>query len=171
MSSISTGPRLTWLMAAALLACPIAAADDSPSVPSVAGGRAQQRAIQHTKDPLAAIRKRVDDKTAVMIDVRSKEEWDAGHLRHALFLPISKLKLGSQDPDVQKVLSKLALDREKIIYCHCKAGVRALQAAPILKSLGLDVRPMAAGYDELLEAGFEKAPPTSENSAADSSNK
>ena len=74
-------------------------------------------------------------------------------------LPLSKLKDGSEDPDVQKKLDKLSKD--KIIYCHCKSGGRVLKAAPFLQSLGFDARALKAGYEDLLEAGFKKAEPES----------
>ena len=49
------------------------------------------------------------------------------------------------------------LPKDKVIYCHCRAGGRALLAADILKKLGYDVRPMKEGYEDLLKAGFIKS--------------
>ena len=46
---------------------------------------------------------------------------------------------------------------EKIIYTHCVMGVRAIKAAKILEKLGYNVRPLKAGYEDLVKAGFEKA--------------
>jgi rhodanese-related sulfurtransferase len=75
-------------------------------------------------------------------------------LQGAVFLPLSKLKNAAFDPELRDKLAELSKD--KVLYCHCKAGGRVLTAAPILKSLGYDARPLKAGYDDLLEAGFEK---------------
>jgi hypothetical protein len=36
-------------------------------------------------------------------------------------------------------------------------GVRALKAAKILEKLGYNVRPLNAGYEDLVKAGFAKA--------------
>jgi len=49
------------------------------------------------------------------------------------------------------------IPRDKIIYCHCRAGGRALVAASILERLGYDIRPLRSGFRTLVEDGFEKA--------------
>ena len=66
-------------------------------------------------------------------------------------LPLSKLKKGNSK-DLTKDLPK-----DKVIYCHCRAGTRSLQAADILQKLGYDVRPLKEGYEDLLKAGFTKS--------------
>jgi phage shock protein E len=43
------------------------------------------------------------------------------------------------------------------VYTHCVMGVRALKAARILEQLGYNVRPLKAGYEDLVTAGFKKA--------------
>jgi len=108
-------------------------------------------AAEHTKDSLDTVKARLKDKTAVLVDVREQKEWDEGHLQDASFIPLSKLKVDKEAEKVTKDLSK-----KKIVYCHCAAGVRALTAADILKKQGYDVRPLKAGYKDLLEAGFAK---------------
>ena len=145
-----------------LVAVPGLLADEgSPSrEPSRAGGKAQRRAILHTTDSLESVLDLVREKRAVLIDVRELREWEEGHLERAVFLPLSKLNADAvQDPEVLEKLDKLSKD--KIIYCHCKSGGRVLKAAPFLKSLGFDARALKAGYEDLLEAGFEKAKPES----------
>jgi phage shock protein E len=47
--------------------------------------------------------------------------------------------------------------RRFILYTHCVVGKRSVMAAQILRKYGYDVRPLKAGYRELLEAGFKKA--------------
>ena len=49
------------------------------------------------------------------------------------------------------------IPKDKIVYTHCVMGVRALKAAKILEKLGYNVRPLKAGYEDLIKAGFEKA--------------
>lgn len=107
---------------------------------------------KHTTDTFEEIQKNIKDKKAVLIDVREKKEWDAGHLEGAKLIPWSKIRFASP----RKKLAGLP-DDEIIVYCHCKAGSRALRAATKLKSLGYDVRPIKAGFDELVKNGFEKA--------------
>jgi rhodanese-related sulfurtransferase len=47
---------------------------------------------------------------------------------------------------------------DRIVYCHCAKGVRALTAGGILEGLGYDARPLKAGFDELRNSGFAVAP-------------
>jgi len=103
---------------------------------------------QHTKDSLETIKKRLQEKKAVLIDVREQGEWDAGHLKAAQLVPLTKLRAG--------VMEK-TLPKDKFIYCHCRSGGRVLIATSILKPLGYDIRPLKQGYQQLLKAGFEKA--------------
>ena len=73
-----------------------------------------------------------------------------------MLVPLSKLKKKSNDKDFIKQLAK-NLHLDKTIYCHCRSGGRAVIAGPILKKMGYDVRPLKAGYADLLKAGFFKA--------------
>jgi rhodanese-related sulfurtransferase len=109
-------------------------------------------AAEHTTDSIATIKKNVNEKKAVIVDVREKSEWDEGHLKDAKLVPLSRLKRGV-DP---KALAQ-ELPKEKIIYCHCRSGRRALEAGEILKQLGYDVRPLKQGFQDLIEAGLPKA--------------
>jgi phage shock protein E len=102
--------------------------------------------------PLAAFNCPLTAKKAVLLDVREKDEWDDGHLKDAMPAPISALKTAD---GAKRCLEKLP--KGKIVYTHCAVGGRALAAAKVLRQHGIDVRPLKAGYDDLVEAGFEKA--------------
>ena len=104
-------------------------------------------AQEHTKDSVATVKKALEAKKAVLMDVREKQEWDRGHLRDATLLPLSSLKDES----------KVALPKDKPIYLHCASGVRCLKAAEILRKQGYDARPLKDGYKDLLKVGFPKA--------------
>jgi phage shock protein E len=104
---------------------------------------------EHTKDALATVRERVEEKKAVIVDVRDLVEWNAGHVQGAVLLPWRELQEKITEEQVNEKLSK-----EKIIYTHCAVGYRSLRAAKILKKYGYDVRPLKPGYDELVKAGF-----------------
>jgi rhodanese-related sulfurtransferase len=110
------------------------------------------RADEHTKDTPDQVKKALADKKAVLIDVREQKEWDAGHLKDADLLPLSKLKVGVPADELEKKLPK-----GKVVYLHCKSGGRCLSAADVLKGKGYDVRPLKEGYEDLLKAGFPKA--------------
>lgn len=109
-------------------------------------------AAEHTADSLEAIQQAIRDQTAVLLDVREINEWNAGHLRDARLIPLSRMPAAIQDGSVRQTLPA-----GKIIYCHCKAGHRCLRAADILRAAGYDVRPLKPGYDDLVKAGFPVA--------------
>ena len=102
------------------------------------------------EEPLAAIKDRVEGGQAVLVDVREKDETDAGHVEGALLLPNSAIQDGLSEDE------RAALPSEKTLYVHCVRGTRALEAAKVLEKNGFDARPIAAGLDELLAAGFRK---------------
>ena len=116
----------------------------------------------HTTDSLETVQKMLADNKAVLVDVREPSEWDQGHLKDAVLVPLSQLKAEAGNKVFAQKLAK-TLPKDKIIYCHCRSGARVLSASPILKKLGYDTRPLRAGYDDLLRAGFVK----DENEAAE----
>lgn len=111
---------------------------------------------EHTKDSLDTVKKNLQEKKAVLLDVREKEEWEQGHLADATLVPLVKLRKSETADELLKNVSK-----DKIVYTHCAFGKRALDAGEILKAKGYDVRPLSAGYEELVKNGFEKAKPSS----------
>lgn len=65
----------------------------------------------------------------VIIDVRTKEEFDAGHILDAVHLPIADIELGE--------LGAIgALSRDVPLRVHCMAGGRAGRAAAALRAAG-----------------------------------
>ncbi|MCB9982601.1 MAG: ThiF family adenylyltransferase [Rhodospirillales bacterium] len=79
---------------------------------------------------------------ALFIDVRERDEWDAGHIAGAQHFALSELVQGVS-PDIQ-------IDCEIILYCQ--VGIRSLQAAQILKAKGYhNVSNLAGGYKAWLK--------------------
>jgi phage shock protein E len=113
--------------------------------------------IPHTKDSLSEVKTRVESKIAALLDIRESSEWNDGHLKLAILIPLSELKSSNPSAEVKKALE--ALDKSEPIYCHCRSGRRVLTAAPLLKKMGFDVRPLKAGFEELSKNGFEVAKP------------
>lgn len=66
-------------------------------------------------------------KGAIILDVRTKEEWDEGHDERAVFLPLQELQSRVEE-----------LDKSKPIVAVCRSGVRSGEAAKFLRSLGFD---------------------------------
>ena len=106
----------------------------------------------HTVDTLGTVKKRITAKEAVLIDVRERDEWDAGHLKQAKLVPMSVVKADQLTEKMKKSLPK-----DKPIYCHCRSGNRVLKVSKLLRAQGYDVRPLKAGYADLVKAGFEGA--------------
>jgi phage shock protein E len=109
-------------------------------------------AIEFTEDSMADVKKNIDEKKAVLVDVRSKQEWDKGHVDGAIFLPITKLEQIAPNE-----LAKLLPKKKKILYTHCAVGMRAEAAGEILAEYGYKVRVLQPGYEKLIKAGFKKA--------------
>ena len=102
---------------------------------------------EHTKDSLQTVKKNMADEKAVLVDVREKSEWDKGHVKGAILLPLSALRKDAN------AASKLP--DERIIYTHCEVGKRSVTAAKILEKAGFEVRPLKEGYKDFIKAGFE----------------
>jgi rhodanese-related sulfurtransferase len=106
----------------------------------------------HTTDALETVQQKLADEEAVLVDVREKAEWDKGHLKGAIFLPLGRLAKQHDEATLAK-----QLDKKKIVYTHCASGQRSKLAADILRDAGYDVRPLKQGYKDLVKAGFEKS--------------
>jgi rhodanese-related sulfurtransferase len=83
--------------------------------------------------------------SVVLVDVRTQEEYDEGHLEGALLMDVKKDSFRSE------CLSKL--DRSKRIAVYCRSGFRSKTAAHILNEAGFDVVNLKAGYNGWTEAG------------------
>lgn len=110
------------------------------------------QAAEHTEDTPADVKKNLQAKKAVLVDVREVEEWKEGHLEAAMLWQLSDINDGPTKADLKKRFGD-----KNVVYLHCRAGTRALFAAEKLKDKGYDIRPLKQGYAELLKAGFEKA--------------
>ena len=86
-------------------------------------------------------------KNGVLLDVRTPEEFQQGHLDHAV-------NINWYDTDFAKQTQNL--DKEKPVYVYCKLGGRSAKAAKALDSLGFkNVVDLTGGYDAF-KAGKKK---------------
>ncbi|WP_197440841.1 methyltransferase domain-containing protein [Thalassoglobus neptunius] len=106
-----------------------------------------------TTDSLETVKSLLENKTAILIDVREQREWDSGHLSQAQLFPLSDL----QTRELRGTLEDLDLPKDQIIYTHCARGVRSVSAAKLLNNLGYDARGLRQGFVELSQNGFETA--------------
>jgi len=78
----------------------------------------------------------------MIIDVRTIEEWNAGHLASARRL---QLEL------VASNITELATDKDQPIYLYCRSGSRSGQAKIILEALGYSQVTNAGGLGDASE--------------------
>jgi len=62
---------------------------------------------------------------AVLLDVRTKEEYNAGHIKKSICIPVSQ---------ISEKYSKL--NKEKPLIIVCESGARSAQAVRFVKKMG-----------------------------------
>ena len=70
----------------------------------------------------------VENREAVVLDVRTKDEFESGHIPNALNID---LRLGPGFIDKVN-----ALDKNKFYYVYCRSGARSAQAVQLMRDLG-----------------------------------
>ncbi len=74
------------------------------------------------------------EKNYIVIDVRTKEEYDTGHVKDSLNIPYDEIE------------ESIDLDKSKPILVYCRSGKRSSIAYQTLLSLGYEVFDLGA-YD------------------------
>ena len=64
---------------------------------------------------------------ALVIDVRTNAEYQAGHLRDALHIPLNEL---------EPLISRRVRDKNQVLLLHCQSGMRSAAARRKLIQLG-----------------------------------
>lgn len=115
------------LLCAALGAC----SSDAPasSSPSGVAARSPREAVASA---------------AVVIDVRTKEEFDGGHLARAINVPVDDL-----EGKTAEVRDQVGGDLAKPVAVYCASGKRAERAKAILEKAGFTNVTNAGGYSAL----------------------
>lgn len=86
---------------------------------------------------------RQDTKEGILLDVRTPEEFKAGHLEHALNIDWFSSDFAQQCK---------AFDKEDTVYVYCKKGGRSAKAVKVLDSLGYkNIFNLVGGYDAVLK--------------------
>ena len=90
--------------------------------------------------------KELQNAAATIVDVREKDEWDEGHIPHALHMSRGTIEL-----DIEEKFP----DKNAMIICHCGGGGRSALAAESLQKIGYkNVRSMAGGLKAWKAAGL-----------------
>jgi rhodanese-related sulfurtransferase len=83
----------------------------------------------------------VNENNYVIVDVRTKDEYDTGHVKDSLNIPVDSI-----DQNVE-------LDKNKTIIVSCRSGRRSATAKQKLENLGYKVYDLGA-YESITK--FEK---------------
>ncbi len=101
---------------------------------------------------------RVRDGEVTVLDVRPREEFEAGHVLGALSIPLREL---------EERIGSLDRGRDVVAYCRGPYCVLAVEAIETLKAHGFTAFPLEDGVDELSAKGFvletgngESSPPS-----------
>lgn len=79
-----------------------------------------------------------------LLDVRTTEEYDEGHLENSVLIPVKEL---------EKRISEIPKDKPVIVYC--KSGSRSSQAAKVLTENGFtQIYKMVGGITEWIAKGY-----------------
>ncbi len=86
------------------------------------------------------------DVMPVVVDVRTQDEWDDGHLEGAVHFPVQT---------IGEYLGDMPADLDTPILVYCAAGTRGFWAIAYITSLGYNnVKNMRGGYNAWVDAGF-----------------
>lgn len=87
----------------------------------------------------AQLADRLKEGGVVLLDVRTSGEFQGGHIKNAIHVPVQELTARADE------LKKFA-DRE--IVCYCQSGSRSLMGAARLKKLGYRTASLEGGIAE-----------------------
>ena len=88
---------------------------------------------------------------AQLLDVRTKEEWDEGHIKNATLVTVT------EDGFLDK--AKAALDVKKPVVVYCRSGKRSAMATEQLRAAGFTVYDLDGGISAWIAAGKEVVKP------------
>jgi rhodanese-related sulfurtransferase len=137
--------RMTRSRACSAVVVLVLAAGCSKSEPTQSAQPAQTAAPARpdpTKDPAAA--RKLIAEGAVVLDVRTPEEFADGHLPNATNIPHHRVAANIADVD-----KLVGADKGKPIVLYCASGGRASQARQALQAAGYSNVVNGGGYDDL----------------------
>jgi rhodanese-related sulfurtransferase len=88
---------------------------------------------------MKSLKEAIKDKTAIFVDVRSKSEFEAGHVPGAINIPLEQLMGRMEEVDPSK----------GPVILYCRSGNRSGMALRILREAGLDNLYNGGGLDDL----------------------
>jgi ArsR family transcriptional regulator len=86
--------------------------------------------------------------SAILIDVRPSDEYEAGHIPGALNFPLD---------EIESRLTELPKGREVVAYCRGPYCVQSIKALELLHAKGFKTRRLSSGVQEWFREGSRKA--------------
>lgn len=74
----------------------------------------------------------MQEKEYIIIDVRTKVEYEESHIKNAINIPYDEINKDSN------------IDKNKIVFVYCRSGARSKKAYDTLKELGYEVYDLGA---------------------------
>lgn len=90
----------------------------------------------------------LNEESGVIIDVRTKDEYNSGHLKK------TDHNYDISAADFEKKIQKL--DKDESYFLYCRTGARSGRAAQVMKRKGFENVYNIGGLQSLVNAGFEK---------------
>lgn len=88
----------------------------------------------------------LNQRVAVMVDVRERDEWNHGHIEGAIHIPLGQIKAR---------LSELEVYRGTALIVQCRSGRRSKEGYRILESAGFtNLYNLDGGINAWIESGF-----------------
>ena len=107
--------------------------------------------LQQTKSEIeevdaSAAQELLSEESVAVVDVRERDEWDEGHLPHAVHVPRGNL---------ESRIERTVPDKSSKVLLYCAAGNRSAFAAKTLEELGYEnVVSLAGGYTDWKRNGL-----------------
>ena len=100
---------------------------------------------KYTNVTVAEGKKMINGGGIYILDVRTKEEYDAGHINGSVLIPLQ---------EIGKRYNEIPRDKKILVYC--RTGHRSAQASEMLVKNGFEqVYNMMGGITEWTKAGYE----------------
>lgn len=112
---------------------------------SVLAVRAQHAVPGNVVKPDGQALAKIKAGKAYLVDVRTPEEFNSGHLQYAT-------NINFNSPEFKTEIGKL--DKGKPVYLYCRSGNRSGKAADTLKTLGFHAFYNIGGFEQLKADGF-----------------
>jgi rhodanese-related sulfurtransferase len=117
------------LLVGALSCCSNNETKDNKDQPSV---KVEEKTVEAKKSysnitPEEAKNRLDSEEEIILLDVRTKEEYDAGHIKDSLLIPVDALQNEAEDT---------LKDKDAAIFVYCRSGNRSATASKILVELG-----------------------------------